>query len=129
VTLGKASIEKLATCHDDLMLLVVDVAARIEAGDLFTAGIRDITVVCGHRGRAEQEKAFQAGNSKLTYPHSKHNKLPSLAVDLAPYPIDWKDREAFMVLRGFVLARAAVLGLKIGVISWDLPHYQVNSAT
>jgi peptidoglycan LD-endopeptidase CwlK len=129
VTLGKASLEKLATCCEDLRQLVLDVSERIDAGELFVAGIRDITVVCGHRGRAEQEKAFQAGNSKLTYPHSKHNKLPSLAVDLAPYPIDWKDREAFMVLRGFVLARAAVLGLKIGVISWDLPHYQVNSAT
>jgi peptidoglycan LD-endopeptidase CwlK len=128
MTLGKASLEKLATCCEDLRQLVLDVSERIDAGDLFTAGIRDITVVCGHRGRSEQEKAFKDGYSKLTYPHSKHNKLPSLAVDLAPYPIDWKDREAFMVLRGFVLARAAVLGLKIGVISWDGPHFQVNSA-
>lgn len=127
MSLGKASLDKLLTCHDDLQLLIIDVAARIDAGDLFTAGIKDITVVCGQRGKAEQDSAFKRGTSKLTYPHSKHNKTPSLAVDIAPYPIDWNDREAFLVLRGFVLARAAVLGLKIGVISWDLPHFQINA--
>ncbi len=128
MTLSKASIDKLVTCHDDLQLLVLDVAQRIDAGELFVAGIRDITVLCGHRGKAEQEDCFKRGTSKLTWPHSRHNKTPSLAVDIAPYPIDWKDTGSFAVLRGFVLARAAALKLKIGVISWDLPHYQVNSA-
>lgn len=128
MTLGKASLDKLMTCCDDLQLLILDVAQRIDAGELFTAGIRDITVLCGHRGKAEQNRAFLDGNSKLDWPHSRHNKTPSLAVDIAPYPIDWKDREAFLVLRGFVLARAAALKLRVGVISWDLPHYQVNSA-
>ena len=76
-----------------------------------------------------QGRAFLDGKSKLDWPHSKHNRTPSLAVDIAPYPIDWKDTGAFMVLRGFVLARAAALGLKVGVISWDMPHFQLNNAT
>lgn len=127
MTLGKASLDKLVTCHDDLQLLVLDVAQRVDAGELFVAGIRDITVLCGYRGKVEQEDCFKRGTSKLTWPHSRHNKHPSLAVDIAPYPLDWGDREAFLVLRGFVLARAAALKLKIGVISWDLPHYQINA--
>lgn len=129
MSLGKESLARLSTCHDDLQALIRDVSERIDAGDLFVAGIRDITVVCGHRGKADQNRAFLDGKSKLDWPHSKHNRTPSLAVDIAPYPIDWKDTGAFMVLRGFVLARAAVLGLKVGVISWDGPHYQLNNAT
>lgn len=128
MTLGKQSLERLMTCHDDLQLLVLDVSQHIDAGDLFVAGIRDITVLCGHRGRLEQSRAFLDGKSKLDWPHSKHNRTPSLAVDIAPYPIDWKDTGAFMVLRGFVLARAAILGISIGTIAWDPPHYQLNNA-
>lgn len=125
MTLGKTSLERLSSCHDDLQLLILDVAQRVDAGELFTADIRDITVLCGQRGEAEQDAAFARGTSKLQWPKSKHNQTPSLAVDIAPYPIDWQDREAFLVLRGFVLARAAALGLKVSVISWDLPHYQL----
>lgn len=125
MTLGKASLERLSSCHDDLQLLILDVAQRVDAGELFTAGIRDITVLCGQRGKAEQDAAFARGASKLQWPRSKHNQMPSRAVDIAPYPINWNDREAFLVLRGFVLARAAALNLKVSVISWDLPHYQL----
>jgi len=55
----------------------------------------DITVLCGHRGEAEQNAAYAAGNSKLKWPKSKHNKVPSEAVDIVPYPIDWEDTAAF----------------------------------
>ncbi len=51
----------------------------------------DVSVLCGYRGEEDQNKAFQEGKSKLKFPMSKHNKKPSLAVDLAPFPIDWKD--------------------------------------
>jgi hypothetical protein len=127
VSLGKTSLERLATCHDDLQALILDVAQCVDEGDLFVAGVRDIIVLCGHRGKAEQEDAFKRGASKLTWPHSRHNKTPSLAVDIAPYPLDYNDRDGFLVLRGLVLARAGMMGLKIGVISWDLPHYQINA--
>ena len=48
----------------------------------------DITILQGHRGKAEQDKAFAEGRSKLKFPQSKHNRSPSMAVDCAPYPID-----------------------------------------
>lgn len=49
----------------------------------------DFTVIEGHRGKEAQNKAFADGNSKLQWPDGKHNELPSRAVDIAPYPIDW----------------------------------------
>ena len=42
-------------------------------------------IVCGHRNKEDQNKAFAEGKSKLKWPKGKHNKLPSQAVDAAPY--------------------------------------------
>ncbi len=126
MSLGKTSLERLGTCHPDLQKLVCDVAQRIDEGDLVTAGIADITVLCGFRGEAEQNEAFGKGRSRLRWPDSWHNRSPARAVDIAPYPVDWGDEESFLVLRGYVLARAAALGIKIGVIPWDMPHYQLS---
>lgn len=100
--LSRASIEKLKTCHPKLQDIVFDVANDI-----------DLTVICGVRSEAEQNKAFLEGRSKTQYPNSKHNKLPSLAVDIAPYPIDWNDLRRFYLLGGYVLATAKRLGIKV----------------
>jgi len=51
----------------------------------------DISILCGHRSKAEQNRAYEDGFSKVQFPHSKHNSLPSMAVDVAPYPINWND--------------------------------------
>jgi peptidoglycan L-alanyl-D-glutamate endopeptidase CwlK len=51
--------------------------------------------LCGHRSKAEQDKAFADGFSKVQFPNSKHNSLPSMAVDVAPFPINWKDAEGW----------------------------------
>jgi peptidoglycan L-alanyl-D-glutamate endopeptidase CwlK len=123
--LGAVSGGRLATCHPDLRRFVDAVAEGIDAGELATAGVRDVTVLCGHRGKAEQDKAFADGASKLRWPNSKHNQTPSLAVDLAPYPIDWNNVAAFDVLRGYALGVAARLGIKLRVISWDRPHFEL----
>ena len=70
----------------------------------------DFTVVYGERGSHEQNKLFMEGKSKLQYPESKHNTSPSLAFDLAPYPIDWNDFERFTYLAGCVQGTANALG-------------------
>lgn len=127
--LGGGSRVRLATCHADLRRLVEAVAAGVDAGDLATAGVTDLTVVCGYRGQAEQDAAYASGASRLRWPNSRHNSVPSRAVDLAPYPIDWKDERAFLVLRGYVLAHAARLGIRVRTISWDLPHFELSTAT
>jgi peptidoglycan L-alanyl-D-glutamate endopeptidase CwlK len=125
---GKRSKKRLATCDDRLQ-------------DLFKEVIKyfDCTVIQGHRGEAEQNQAYDAGRSKLRYPDGKHNADPSKAVDVAPYPIDWSDRDRFHYFGGFVLGIASQIGLKI---RWggdwdrdtevkdnrfdDLPHFEIR---
>ena len=83
--------------------------------ELFNEVIKefDCTILCGHRTKEEQDDAFKAGNSKLEWPHSKHNKMPSEAVDAAPYPIDWSDKQRFAYFAGFVMGTASRLGIKL----------------
>jgi peptidoglycan L-alanyl-D-glutamate endopeptidase CwlK len=117
-SLGKTSLQRLDECHPDLQRLVRAVVARMPAGD-------DLTVLCGYRGQKEQDDAFARGTSKLKFPKSKHNNKPARAVDIAPYPVDWHDRAAFDRQRAFVLAVASDLGIRIRVIDWDLPHFEL----
>lgn len=78
----------------------------------------DCIVLCGHRPKEEQDAAYKAGKSKLKYPQSKHNKRPSLAVDVAPFdrpskPVDWQDRERMAYFAGFVKGVALRHGVAI----------------
>ena len=41
------------------------------------------------------------------------NANPSRAVDVAPYPIDWSDRERFTYFAGFVKGIASQMGIDI----------------
>lgn len=80
----------------------------------------DIVILCGFRGKDEQEKAVAEGKSKVHFPNSKHNVTPSLAVDIAPYPIDWNDMKRWWHLAGYVKATAERLGIKIRQgADWD----------
>lgn len=92
----------LNECHPLLIRLFSEVAMRI-----------DNTIITGHRGKAEQNLKFKQGKSKLKYPKSKHNAIPSLAVDAAPYPIDWHDRERATLFAGYVLGIADDMGIEI----------------
>ena len=90
----------------------------------------DCSVICGYRGKEEQDKAFSEGKSKLQYPFSKHNKQPSLAVDVVPFPIDWNDIQRFKEFGAFV--KGVALGLGIEVVwggDWkmiDMPHWELK---
>ena len=88
---GKTSKKRLATCEDKLQNLFKEVVKHF-----------DCSVLVGYRGRNEQDTAFESGHSKVKWPNGKHNKKPSVAVDVAPYPIDWDDRERFIYFGGFV---------------------------
>jgi hypothetical protein len=91
-----------------------------------------IVVICGHRGQQEQDAAFKSGASRVQFPNSKHNKQPSLAVDIAPAPLDWKNIEAFKKLRVVVEEEATKLGIKLRPLivfkngSQDHPHYELE---
>lgn len=123
---SKRSKDNLAQCHPDLQTLFNEVIQIV-----------DCAVICGHRGEKAQNEAYDKGFSKLKYPKSKHNAIPSMAADVVPYPIDWQDKDRFIKFGNFVMNIADHL-YKDGKIShkvewggtWvsfpDLPHYQLR---
>ena len=102
---GKSSKRRLATCHEDLQEIFNEVIKYF-----------DCSVLCGHRGEEDQNKAVESGNSKVGWPNGRHNANPSNAVDVAPYPIDWKDSERMTYFAGMVMgiAKARGIGLRWG---------------
>ena len=111
---SERSLKNLAQCHQHLQLIAHEAIKEF-----------DFVVICGHRGEKEQNEAFAKGTSKLRYPHSKHNKTPSLAFDACPYPIDWERRARFLEMRGVFQKVADRLNIKVRFISWDLPHIEL----
>lgn len=95
---SQSSLEQLATCHPDLQTLFKEVIKHF-----------DCVVMEGYRGQEAQDKAYASGNSKLKYPNGKHNRLPSHAVDVSPYPIDWKKPNRMYWFAGFVMGIAQML--------------------
>ncbi len=69
----------------------------------------DVTVIEGLRSAERQKKLLKKGATKVKY--SKH--MEGKAVDLAPYPIDWEDRDRFYYMGGMVRGIAKQLGIKI----------------
>ena len=92
---GQTSLERLSTVHVDLRKI-------FEVAIQYT----DISILCGHRSEKEQDTAFRSGVTKVMWPNSKHNSKPSMAVDAAPYPIDWQDHKRFAVFAGRVFQAA-----------------------
>ena len=105
---NKRSTDNLATCSKNLQLLFNKVIERI-----------DCSVKCGHRGEVNQNSAFNNGASTKKFPFSKHNSLPSNAVDVYPYPFDWDNPDSLANLKklfyfaGIVRGTAWELGIKI----------------
>lgn len=99
---SKSSNDKLSTC-DPRIIEIMNIVVKI----------MDNTILCGHRGEAAQNKAYTDGKSNAKYGESEHNKTPSKAVDAAPYPIDWNDKERFARLAGVIEGVARMLGYKI----------------
>jgi peptidoglycan L-alanyl-D-glutamate endopeptidase CwlK len=95
---SQSSFSKLSSCHIDLQVLFYEVIKNF-----------DCTILEGYRNEKDQEEAFEKGNTKVHYPHGKHNRTPSLAVDVIPYPVDWKDSKLHLWFGGYVLGIAQML--------------------
>lgn len=124
--LGAESALQLSTCHRDLRDLIARVSKGIDEGDLAYAGVTDIQVPCGYRGKAAQDAAVASGASKSPWPLSKHNRTPSDAVDVIPYPEKWSDVRKLEILHAYIAGVAHGIGLDLYDISWDRPHIQRN---
>ena len=125
--LSDKSLELLKDCHPNIQKVVLTAAKS-----------HNFVVTCSHRGKEAQDEAVRTGKSRTPFPTSKHNVLPSLAVDLAPNPVDWADRNRFIYLAGVIMGIAEVLDIKM---RWggdfnrdgnlkndsfiDLPHFEL----
>jgi len=106
---GKASRERLDTCHANLQYLFNHVVENY-----------DCTVLPhgGHRTKEEQAILVEHGQSETI--HSKHCDWPSNAVDVSPWPIpeDWGEtncliKAQFYFFAGYVKRVAEELGIKV----------------
>lgn len=93
---GNKSMTQLVTCHEDIYNICHKVIGYI-----------DFSVMEGSRTTERQTQLFQAGASKLDgiTQRSKHQVIGnglSLAVDIAPYPVDWGDARRFFHLAGYI---------------------------
>ena len=120
------SLAQLQTAHPDLQRLFVEVVKHY-----------DCVVLEGSRTLAQQEENVRRGVSKTM--DSRHLDSPARAIDVAPAPLDWNDKERFYHFGGFVQGMATALGIGI---RWggdwdsdrtfrdqtfhDLPHFELR---
>lgn len=96
------SKKKLNTCHPKIQLLFNEVIRHY-----------DCTVIEGHRSNKRQEELFRTGFSQVEAGKSLHNITPSMAIDVVPCPVDWKDTESLYHFVGFVLGMATSMDIDI----------------
>ena len=71
--------------------------------------IMDVTVIEGLRSADRQKELLAKGATKVKY--SKH--MEGKAVDIAPYPVDWKDRDRFHYMGGMIRGIAKQLNVPV----------------
>ena len=125
---GRKSKERLATCDERLQEVFNEVIQFV-----------DCSVLEGHRSQERQDKLYDEGKTKVKYPRGRHNSMPSRAVDVTPYPVDWADRERQTLFAGFVIGVARAKGIKLRWGGdWDMdfqvmdnrfddfPHFEIK---
>ena len=111
---GKKSQERLNTCHKDLIEICNKVIKNY-----------DFSILEGTRSLKQQQEYFNTGRSKLDgiNQKSKHQSSPSLAIDIAPYPINFnnnsKARARFYLLAGYMFQASEML-FETGIITHKL---------
>lgn len=131
---SKESIAQLETLDPRLQMLCKEAIKTF-----------DFKILEGHRNQEKQHACFISGASKLDWPNGQHNSLPSRAVDLAPYPINWDLKDPANHRRwhyfiGFIIGLAQGLGIDlVSGHDWDhdndleehtfqdSPHFQLRS--
>lgn len=97
---SEKSKNKLSTCDERLIEILDEVIKEY-----------DCTILEGHRSIERQAELYASGRSRVKL--GKHNAYPSLAVDVAPYPVDWENRERFISFGSFLKGVAHSKGIEI----------------
>ncbi len=131
---GKRSRSQLETCHPDLQKVLNEAIKEF-----------DFTILEGERTLETQQKYYSIGrttkinsgiitNCDGIKRKSRHQSSPSVAVDIAPWPIDWSDIARFKSLAQVMMkvSQWSDIGLEWGG-HWtrpiDYPHYQLLKET
>lgn len=123
---GTRSKRRLKGVHPD----IVRVMERA-----ISMGVMDFTILEGVRTPARQRKLYAQGRTEpgnivtwtLNSRHFKQHDGYGHAVDIAPWPINWQNEDKFWMLRGLIMAAAAVekVDLEFLKSGRDLPHFQL----
>lgn len=124
---SRQSQKKLMTVRDEIQQVMNQVIYQY-----------DITILEGRRSWERQDELFRQGKSKLRGGQSKHNAPMDRggnemgdwlvdAVDVAPYPIDWKDTKRFCYMAGIIMgvARQMNYELRWGG-NWDMDQVIID---
>lgn len=101
------SVANLESCVPEL---------RILGHRALGVGLIDFAVIEGHRNKQRQNRLFEAGKSKVSFPFSKHNDLPSLAFDAAPViegKISWDPRHCTYLAGVMLTVAHELLGITV----------------
>jgi len=111
---GQASLRELSTAD-----------ARFQRLSRKVLAIKDHSIIKGHRGKEEQNAAFNATpqRSKLPWPKGNHNDIPSKALDVRTYPSPDDEqalREDQLYLLGLYKGVASEMGIPLRTgADWD----------
>jgi len=122
---GKKSMACLETSHPKFIPIAYDVIK-----------VYDHSIIWGHRDEIEQNISFEKGFSSVVWPDSRHNNKPSTAIDVIPWPKQWKasDREFVELIAHYmraakkhntVLEWGGFFILKDGKHFFDAAHIQL----
>jgi len=118
---GQRSLKNLYKVHPDIVA-VLDEAIKHY----------DFSVLEGVRALERQKALCATGKSQtLNSKHLRQSDGYSHAVDVAPYPIDWKNTEEFFYLAGLIegIAQGKGVSLRWGG-RWknlkDCPHFELR---
>lgn len=117
---GSRSLLNLRQCHPALQRVAHEAIRGF-----------DFAVICGERGRAEQETAFAQGTTRAHFGESPHNFAPALAFDAVPWPLDWNDLRRFREMADVIKGAADRENVPL---TWggdfkrfrDRPHFELS---
>lgn len=126
--LGKTSLDRLGTCHPDLQRIILRAEAispmdftvleglrsTQRQGELYAQGRtkpgKIVTSVDGQNRRSKHQAVHRITREPVA---DDHPEACSLAIDLAPYPVNWDRAWAFDVLAGVILTAAHQMGIAL----------------
>jgi len=117
---SERSLSILHTCHEEIQVLMEEVIKFFDCKPIRGWSSPDVQFSLFKKGRVWRNGiwvidnplevvTYKDGHDKL----SRHNSFPSDAIDILPYPIDWKDTIRICYFAGRVMQKAEDMGIRL----------------